>query len=134
VSHYGRSDDEWAELEEAGWNFLVTQARLRQPTSYTEMNQALAKLADVRRFDFTLDSERTAMGELLGRLSERSIAEAGVMISSLVPYLSGNDAGEGFYHLAQEKGLLQTPTSPDQKLNFWIAQMNACYRYHWRAA
>jgi hypothetical protein len=134
VSHYGRSDDEWAALEEAGWNFLVTQARLRQPTTYTEMNEALAKLADVRRFDFTVDSERAAMGDLLGRLSERSIAEAGVMISSLVHYLSGNDAGAGFYHLAQDKGLLPASASPEQKLNFWIGQMNASYKHDWRAA
>lgn len=65
VTHYGRSADDWAALEDAGWEFLVSQARLRQPTSYSEMNEVLAQRTGVRKFDFDLDSERAAMGELL---------------------------------------------------------------------
>jgi hypothetical protein len=66
----------------------------------------------VREFDFELDGKRYAMGELLGRLSERSFAQAGVLISVLVQYLNANDAGPGFYELAQRKKLLRprTPT------------------------
>jgi hypothetical protein len=131
MTHYGRSADEWAALEDAGWEFLVSQARLRQPTSYSEMNEVLAQRTGVRKFDFNLDSERAAMGELLGWLSERSITEANVMISALVHYLGGNDAGSGFYHLAQEKALLQAPASADQKLTFWIGQIKACYDHAW---
>lgn len=35
--HYGRSVVEREQLEAAGWEFLVTQARLLKTTSYTEM-------------------------------------------------------------------------------------------------
>lgn len=84
MSYYGRSDDEWAALEDAGWDFLISHSRLRQTTSCAEMNEALGQRAGIRKFDFGLDSGRAAMGELLGRLSERSIVAAGVMISALI--------------------------------------------------
>jgi hypothetical protein len=61
----------------------------------------------VREFDFYLDGERHAMGELLGQLSERSFAQAGLLISVLVQYLNANDAGPGFHELAQRKKVLR---------------------------
>lgn len=133
MAWYGRSDEEWAELEEAGWEFLVDRARAKdfQQTSYSELNQYLSEQTGVRRFDFSLDSERAAMGELLGRLSDRSVAEAGLMISALVQYADGTDAGPGFYKLAQQKGLLRDPASADQKTEFWITQVNACCDHAW---
>jgi len=103
VSRYGRSTAEWDALEAAGWEFLVSQARLQRTTSYTEMNTVLARRTGIRGFDFNLDGERHAMGELLGQLSERSFGEASLLISVLVQYLSANDAGPGFYQLAQRK-------------------------------
>lgn len=131
MTYYGRPEEEWAALGQAGWEFLVEQARLGQLTSYSEMNTVLAQRTGVRGFDFNLDSERAAMGELLGRLSDRSLAEANVMISALVRYRGGNDAGSGFYHLAQQKGLLRDPASAGQKEAFWIDQMNACFAHSW---
>lgn len=133
MAWYGRSDEEWAALEEAGWEFLVDRARAKtfQPASYSELNQYLSEQTGVRRFDFSLDSERPAMGELLGRLSDRSVAEAGIMISALVQYADGTNAGPGFYQLAQQKGLLRTPASADQKTEFWIAQVKACCNQAW---
>lgn len=131
VTRYGRSDEEWAALEQAGWEFLVDQARLEHPTSYSEMNEFLAQQTGVRKFNFDLDSERRAMGELLGRLSDRSVAEADIMISALVHYLDRNDAGPGFYRLAQRMGLLRDPASADQKESFWISQMNSCFAHSW---
>jgi hypothetical protein len=91
----------------AGWEFLNAKARLERTTSYTEMNTVLARRTGVREFDFDLDGERRAMGELLGQLSERSFAQAGLLISVLVQYLHANDAGPGFYELAQRKKLLR---------------------------
>ncbi|MGH2506527.1 MAG: hypothetical protein ACRDHZ_03790, partial [Ktedonobacteraceae bacterium] len=44
--------------------------------------------AGVREFDFGLDGERHAMGELLGQLSERSFTQAGLLISVLAQYLT----------------------------------------------
>jgi hypothetical protein len=129
VSRYGREDDEWAALQTAGWEFLTTRARLERPTSYTEMNTVLARRTGVREFDFGLDGERHAMGELLGQLSERSLAQAGLLISVLVHYLNANDAGPGFYELAQRKGVL--PRGAD-KLAFWVGHLRAVCAYPWQ--
>jgi hypothetical protein len=131
VTHYDRSTAEWAALEAAGWEFLVSQARLQRTTSYTEMNAVLARRTGVREFDFDLDGERHAMGELLGQLSERSFGETSLLISVLVQYLNANDAGPGFYQLAQRKKLLRPHASADEKLTFWVSQLNAVYAHTW---
>jgi hypothetical protein len=60
------------------------------------MNTVLARGTGIREFDFDLEGERHAMGELLGQLSERSFARAGLLISVLIQYLNANDAGPGF--------------------------------------
>jgi hypothetical protein len=85
VERYGRAGAEWEALEAAGWEFLVGQARLGRTTSYTEMNTVLARRTGVREFDFDLDGERHAMGELL---AERSFSQARLLISVLVQYLT----------------------------------------------
>lgn len=131
MSRYGRTDEEWDALEAAGWEFLVSQARLQRTTSYTEMNTVLARRTGVREFDFDLDSERHAMGELLGGLSERSFGQARLLISVLVQYLNANDAGPGFYDLAQRKELLRPRPSPDAKLAFWVGHVNAVHSHAW---
>jgi hypothetical protein len=128
VSRYGREDDEWTALEDAGWEFLTARARLERPTFYTEMNTVLARRTGVRAFNFDLDGERRAMGELLGQLSERSFAQADLLISVLVHYLDANDAGPGFYELARRKGLLPPGTD---RLAFWVGHVKAVCAYPW---
>jgi hypothetical protein len=46
------------------------------------------------------------MGELLGRLADRSFAECGLMISALCKYMNENDAGDGFYKKALKLRLI----------------------------
>ena len=132
MSRHGRSDDEWDALASAGWDFLAQQASLQRTTSYTELNTVLSRRTGVREFDFELDGERHAMGELLGQLSERSFAQAGLLISVLVQYLTTNDAGPGFYDLAQRMGLLPPLPTEDQKLTFWVSHINAVCAHRWR--
>lgn len=83
---YGRGEEEWNELEEAGLEFLRERARPERVTSYTETNTALAQRTGRRRFDFDFDfeSERAAMGYLLGRISEREFGRTHVLISAIV--------------------------------------------------
>jgi hypothetical protein len=131
VERYGRAGAEWAALEAAGWEFLVSQARLSRTTSYTEMNTVLARRTGVREFDFDLDGERHAMGELLRQLSERSFSQARLLISVLVQYLNANDAGPGFYDLATRKHLLRPRPSQDDKLTFWVQHVNAVCAFPW---
>ena len=60
----------------------------------------------IRGFDFEQDSERAAIGHLLGLIVERNRPTTGLLISALVQYLNTNDAGPGFYALAADLGLL----------------------------
>jgi hypothetical protein len=120
----GRTGAEWEALDTAGWEFLVSQARLGRTTSYTEMNTVLARRTGVHEFDFDLDSERHAMGELLSQFSDRSFSTARLLISVLVQYLNANDAGPGFYDLAARKHLLRPRPSQDEKLSSFFC--NTC--------
>ena len=128
MSRYGREDDEWAALQTAGWDSGQPEHALQRTTSYTEINTVLARRTGVREFDFDLDGERHAMGELLGQLSDRSFSQSRLLISVLVQYLNANDAGPGFYDLAQRKNLL--PRGAD-KLAFWVGHLRAVCAYPW---
>ena len=55
MERYRRAGAEWEALEAAGWEFLISQARLSRTTSYTEINTVLARRTGVREFDFDLD-------------------------------------------------------------------------------
>ena len=121
VEHYGRTGAEWEALEAAGWEFLVSQARLGRTTSYTEMNTVLARRTGVREFDFDLDGERHAMGELLGQLPQRSFGQARLLISVLVQYLNANDAGPGFYDLATHTASRRLRDRWTQTSSVWMS-------------
>lgn len=122
---YGRSDEEWDDLVEAGHRFLKGVASQGKTTSYTEMNAVLQRRTGLRGFDFSQEKERAAMGYLLGRIVDLDqIDHPTLMISSLVVYLNANDAGTGFYNLARQKGLLG---KGDSKEEFWIRQVQASH-------
>ncbi|MEU1921719.1 MULTISPECIES: hypothetical protein [Streptomyces] len=127
---YGRSDEAWDQLVNAGLKFLVERAQLRKVTTYTEMNFVLARRTGLPGFDFEQADERAAMGHLLGLIVERDYPESGLMISALVHYLGANDAGPGFYTLAQQLGLLPKGSSATVKLEFWIGQVNSLHERH----
>jgi hypothetical protein len=113
---YGRSEHEWARLVDVGKKFLVERAAMRRTTSYTEFNAALINRADTAGFNFDLDADRAAIGELLGQISEETFAETGgLLISALVQYLDANDAGPGFYALARRKGLRRAYPFPGRQ-------------------
>ena|ERR1700761_1682659 len=129
---YGRDQADWDILAKAGEEFLVERARLRRTTSYTEMNAALERRTGLRQFDFGSQADRAAMGYLLGLIvTERNRPVIGLMISALVIYLGGNDAGSGFYGLAQDLGELPPGSlSASVKETFWIKQLNAIYAHY----
>lgn len=129
---YGRTETKWSELEAAGWEFLVSRARKPHPiTTYTELNAVLTHQIGQPPWDFDRQADRAAMGEPLGRLTDRSFAETrnrpggGLMISALCMYLDQNDVGQGFYGKAAELQLIPTEhLQRDAKDEFWINQMN----------
>lgn len=129
--NYGPYEEEWNELEEAGLEFLLERARLERVTSYAEMNMVLAQRTGHRCFDFGQGSERAAIGHLLARISDREFGRTSVLISAIVNYLGANDAGHGFYELAQAKGLLPRGQSRSRQWEFWaahVAEVFSAYR------
>lgn len=133
-SRYGRSSDEWTRLAESATAFLIERARLRKVTSYTELNATLMHRTGLRGFDFDRQDERAAMGHLLGLVVEDNYPETHLMLSALVHYLDSNDAGPGFYALAQELGLLPRHASADTKWEFWLGQVSAVHDFYARNA
>lgn len=103
MSMYGRDDISWDQLTAAGEAFLIERARLARVTSYTELNATLVRRTGLPGFDFDRQDERAAMGHLLGLIVARNRPATKLMISSLVTYLDANDAGPGFYALAQQR-------------------------------
>lgn len=129
---FGRSESEWAELVEAGKDFLIERARMQRTTSYTELNAALRNRTSSPGFDFSLDVDRAAIGELLGQISDAAAAETdGLLISALAQYLDANDAGPGFYALAKAKGL-QVPSRASDRQLFWAAHVGALHDHYSR--
>jgi len=130
MTSFGREDQEWDHLTEAGRAFLIERARLRRVTSYTELNTVIACRTGMTGFDFAHPDERAAMGHLLGLIVEQDFPRIGLMLSALVHYLDANDAGPGFYHLATQLGLLSRGVSAREKEEFWIRQVNAVHDHY----
>ena len=128
---YGRDEEEWQVLEDATREFLIERAKLKFLTSYTELETVLRRRTGLRGFDYKNPDERAAMGYLLGRVADASIAETGtetspgLMLSALVTYLNENNAGSGFFALAQERRLLEAGASKLDKEAFWVVHVQA---------
>ena len=129
---YGRDDQVWDQLADAGLAFLIERARQRKLTSYTELNATLVRRTGLSGFDFSRADERAAMGHLLYLIVEMSLPVTGLMISALVTYLDANDAGGGFYAYAEDLGMLPGNASDQQKLDFWVRQVAALHKYYAR--
>ena len=107
---------------------MAERARLGKLTSYTELNATLERWTGLVGFDFGRADERAAMGHLVYLIVERDRPATKLMISALVTYLGANDAGSGFYALAQDLGLLPRNASAQAKLDFLVSQVKGLYR------
>lgn len=88
----------------------------------------LRRRTSLREFEFSHAEERVAMGHLLGEIVARDQEQyPRQMISAFVIHLNANDAGTGFYQLAQDLTLLVKNPSADQKLKFWSDQVKAVH-------
>ncbi|MEH1012322.1 hypothetical protein V6U90_04240 [Micromonospora sp. CPCC 206060] len=130
MSMYGREDETWERLTEVSLTFLIERARLGKVTSYTELNTTLERRTGLAAFDFEREIDRRAMGHLLGLVVIRNRPVTGLMISALVHYLDANDAGPGFYTLAKQLRRLPQRATSDEKLSFWINQVNGIHAYY----
>jgi hypothetical protein len=136
---YGRTEHEWQELEQAGWDFLKARAAERRgdathdPTvTYSQANEEVAATTGQRPFDFDQQVGRAAMGYLLGRISRnRSWPISQLLISALVRYHREADAGPGFFGLARDVGLIHGTLSELERLEFWLRHVRLVQAYDW---
>jgi hypothetical protein len=82
--------------------------------------------------DFDLDTERAAMGHLLGLAVDEEYEATGLMLSAIVLDLNENDAGPGFFTKATELGLLATNATRDEREQFWLDQVRAVQDHYQR--
>lgn len=116
-----REDMSWSDVRHKG--SLVAALRLRGTTSRVGCPDDEAG---------SLRLHYPCLRELLEQLSLRSFTQTGnLLISVLVQYINANDAGPGFYRLAQRKGLLRLRASRDEKLNFWVSHVRAVHAHQW---
>lgn len=127
---YGREESEWEELVTTTREILEEVARRRAMTDYSSLNTELATRTGLRSFDFASEADRAAMGRLLGRVVQETLPETGLMLSALVHYLGGNDAGAGFYGLAVQLGLLPAKPSREAKERFWVSQVSEVHEHY----
>ena len=130
MSLFNRDESAWDEMAVAGEAFLTERARLERLTSYTELNATLIRRTGLPGFDFSRQDERAAMGHMLGLIVDRNRPATGLMLSALVTYLDANDAGPGFYALAQQLGDLPRGASASAKFDFWVAQVQSVHRHY----
>lgn len=113
---YGRTDLEWDQLCKAAEDHLITVALARGMSDYSNLNRELTQTTGLRGFDYSQESERAAIGRMLGEISRASHAENGIMLSALVTHRGSNNEGAGFYKLAAELNEMPARPSADQKL------------------
>ncbi|MFD9691843.1 hypothetical protein ACFXPX_34390 [Kitasatospora sp. NPDC059146] len=124
---YGRTELEWNELAEAAHDHLAEVARAGGLTTYTKLSAALVERTGQPGFDFSRADHRAAVGYLLWRVTTDGRTGQEPMLSALVRYEGMNDAGPGFYGLAQELGLLSLGASRAEKDTFWSGQVGALH-------
>ncbi|WP_380283755.1 hypothetical protein [Kitasatospora purpeofusca] len=129
---YGRTELEWEELAAAGRGYLIEVAEDGRLTTYSELNATLVERTGLAGFDFSRADHRAAVGHLLWLVVQSGRPGEEPMLSALVRYERGNDAGSGFYALAQELGLLSLGASALEKERFWTAQVNELHAAHAR--
>lgn len=127
---YGRTELEWEQLRQAAEAFLIETAREEGLTDYTKLNEALTERTQLPGFDYTQESERAAVGRLLGEVSRQSHAEHGIMLSALVTHRGSNNEGAGFYKLAAE--LKEMPAKPTalEKEKAFVDLVKAVHKHY----
>lgn len=129
---YGRTNDEWEEMRDAAEQFLVSVAESRGMTDYGSLNRAISENTGHRLFDFGQESERAAIGRLLGEISVITNKQHGVMLSALVTHRGSTDEGAGFYKLAAELGKMPSRPTKDEKLQALVHLTNAVHKHYAR--
>lgn len=131
-SLYGRTSDEWEEMRDAAEKFLISVAEKAGMTDYSSLNRAISEQTGLKPFDYGLESERAAIGRMLGEISIKSNLNQGVMLSALVTHRHSNDEGAGFYRLAAELGRMPRKPTEDEKLQALVSLTKEVHLFYAR--
>ncbi|MEB2527411.1 hypothetical protein [Kocuria rosea] len=128
--YYGRTQDQWEQMLAVVEDFLIEMAEIEDQTNYSEVNARLLQ-EGLPGFKFFLDSERAAIGSLLGQISERSYVADGILLTVLVIHHdTPNDIGGGFWRLAAKYGMVPPKPNDHQKLDALVDLTTAVYARH----
>ena len=134
AERYGVSEQDWDRQVFAATRSLERIAALGRVTSYTDLNREIAEKTGLDQFNFAHPEGRNALAWILGEVVDRTVDDLQSMLSAVVLYIDGNDAGLGFYHLAVQltgEGRLDpglsADASSDDKLRFWSDQVAAVH-------
>lgn len=112
---YGRSEDEWEQLRESAVYHLETAARSRSTTDYSTLNHEISEETGLPPFDFSQQTGRDAIAQLLVEISSDTHARHGVLLSALVMHKGSMSLGGGFYKLAAKLGRMPVNPTARQK-------------------
>lgn len=120
--HYGRTEELWEDLIGSGHEILIDVCRREDMTTYTDLNRELSHKVDgFSGFDFNQQSERAAMGYLLGQIVERDqVTHPELVLSAVVHYIDMNSPGPGFFDIAVKNGNMKVGEDKD---SFWSKQV-----------
>jgi len=129
---FGRPQSDWYVLADACLEFLLERARYGVLTTYTELNAVLLRRTGLAAFDFSLATDRAAMGHLLGLVADRTFTESGLLISALCTYLHKNGPGSGFYGIASddEHRLLPKTATATERMEFWTDHVRKLHEHY----
>ncbi|MFI7481899.1 hypothetical protein ACH9EU_05725 [Kocuria sp. M1R5S2] len=112
---YGRTEDEWEQLRESAVYHLEAAAKSRSTIDYSTLNHQIADETGLPPFDFTKQTGRDAIAQLLAEISEDTHARHGIMLSALVTHKGSANLGGGFYKLASKLGQMPANPTTNQK-------------------
>lgn len=108
-------------MRDAAERFLISVAEKASMTGYSSSNLVISEQTGLKRFDYGLESERAAIGRMLGEISIKTNADQGVMLSALVTHRGSNDEGARFYKVAAELGKMPRKPTEDEKLRALVS-------------
>ncbi len=123
MAHFGYTPEQWNKMVAVGKRHLEAVAARRDATDYTTLCRVLEAEAGVR-----IEPHDHALPHVLGDIARRSHGEYGLVLTALVHYKGGSEAGTGFYAICQELGALRAGTlSADEKVTFQVRHTTALH-------
>ena len=98
---------------------FLTYSQLVDGVTFRLPNVARGEPFEIREWT---NLDRAIIGSFLGKIAADSYQQGRFLASALVIGVESNGPGDGFYGLAEDVGLLRSP-SETTRLQFWFAQI-----------